>query len=147
MAIILDGINPTLFNFFSGLISVVSQALLIQAVRLVYGIVVQWHVSMRQKQQANTLPVTMLGSIPPNFVGAVLDIFLKHLQVSLPTIFLVLLFAASDFSDSSARLGISFVPTIQQGPLDSVMTLEYEVRESSRKGRKVNEILRIAQCL
>jgi hypothetical protein len=128
MAIVLDGINPTLFNFLSGLLSVVEQALLFQAVRLVYGIVVHWHISRRPGQQANTLPVTMLGNIPPNFAGAVINIFFKHLQVSLPTICLVLLFAAYDFSDSSARLGIKFVPTTQQGPPDFVMTLEYEVQ-------------------
>jgi hypothetical protein len=75
----LEGFNPTLFGFLSGILSVLGQAILLHAVNQTYGMLINWHLS-----QGFQLPASMFGSIPPNFVGALSRVFLKHPQISVP---------------------------------------------------------------
>ena len=121
MAILLQNVDPTLFNFVSGVVSVVTQALLLWTLRKLYGVFCDWHVA-----NGKQLPVRLLGNIPPNFVSAVSQ-FLQNFTISVPIVILLLLFACADFSDSLARLGIEFVATSVQGVDDTVMVLDYEV--------------------
>ena len=122
-SLLLEGVDPTLFNFFSGLLSVLGQSLLLFLLSLAYGSFLNWHLS----KEGRMIPAAMLGQVPANFASALSKFVKQHLQFSLPLILLVILFACADFSDSIARLGISYVPTFQKGELDTVLTLQHEV--------------------
>ena len=98
--------------------------MLLLLLSFVYGIFINWHLSGKGR----LLPASVLGNVPPNFVSALSTVIRQNLQVSLPMFILVVLFACADFSDSIARLGVTYVPTPQKGNPDTVLTLEFEVR-------------------
>jgi hypothetical protein len=129
MAITLEGVNPTLFNFFSGLLSVLGQSLLLFLLSLTYGAFINWHLSSEEKM----IPASMLGQVPANFASALTKLINQHLQLSFPLLILIVLFACADFSDSIARLGVAYVPTLQKGDLNTVLTLHHEVRQEQER--------------
>lgn len=127
MAITLEDFDPTLFNFWSGLLSVVGKSILLFVLTLTYGVIIKWYLSTQGRQ----LSASSLGNIPPGFVGAVFKVLQMNLALSLPMIVMVVVFASADFSDSISRLGIAYIPTLQEGDPEPVLMLAYEVRDST----------------
>ena len=131
----LTGVNPTIFNFATNILSAVSKSFLVLAISAVYGTFLLWHMSKGFK-----LPVDSLGTIPHSFF-AFGKHFLASPEISLPIASLAVLFACAEFSSTLAVLGLDFVTVVEEGQFDTVLTLEYEVgNKSNACCSKVGEV-------
>ena len=130
MSVVLEGVDESIFGFVSGLVSVLGQTCLLLSLSLVFGMLINWHLSSSSNGQQ--MPIAALGSVPPNFFGSVTRVVLKTMQFSFPLLVLLVLFACADFSGSIARLGISSQVTLQQGKHDTVLSLKYSDRNPNR---------------
>ena len=115
-SVLLEGVDPTVFNFVSGLVGVVLQALLLYVIRKAYVVVSDLQVKDDKGLQ---------DRIPPNFFSAFFNL-LKDYALGWPIVALLVLLACADFSDSLARLGMEFVATSVEGGEDTVMMLDYK---------------------
>jgi len=125
MAITLEQVNPTVFNFLSDVVSLLIRVGFGIAIAQLYIILMSWHLKTGRK-----IPVGELGTVPDNFFASAK--LTSALQFSLPSLILLLFLVAADFSHSLADLGLSFVTVQMKGPRDTVLSLKTSDRNPMR---------------
>jgi len=115
--LILEGINPTIFNFVSDLVGMAAVVGVGFAFSYVYMLIMSWQV-----ESGKSIPVNALGFIPGDFFAATR--LARGLKWSMPALVMALLFLVTDFAHSVADLGLEFVTVEMEGPHDAILNLE-----------------------
>lgn len=115
--VVLEGVNPTIFNFVSDLVGMAAVVGVGFVFSYVYVLIMSWQV-----KSGKPIPVKVLGFIPTNFSDAIR--LARVLKWSMPALVIVLLFLVTGFAHSIADLGLEFVTVEREGPYDTVLNLE-----------------------
>mmetsp|Transcript_117133 Transcript_117133/g.175027 ORF Transcript_117133/g.175027 Transcript_117133/m.175027 type:complete len:216 (+) Transcript_117133:87-734(+) len=113
----LRGIDPTVFNFISDLTGIAIQLIFSLCLAGCYALFVSRHIAAD-----NTVPLKALGNIPNDFATAIMTA--RTMSWSMPIFAFATLLAINQFSHAVADLGLSFDPSVAEGPLDSVLSLD-----------------------
>ena len=100
--IVLERWNPTLFNYFSDMVAEVSTMIFGAVMVYLYGIILSLHL----KRENSSIPVSMLGETPDNFLGGFMGA--KRLKWSFPVVAFALLLTVNQLAHGLADLGMDF---------------------------------------
>jgi hypothetical protein len=114
--VVLEGVNPTIFNFVSDLVGKAAVVGVGFAFSYVYLLLMSWQV-----KSGKPIPINVLGVVPRDFLAATQ--LARVLKWSMPALLAALLFLMTDFAHSIADLGLEFVTVEREGPYDTALNL------------------------
>jgi hypothetical protein len=113
----LRGVDPTVFNFVSDVVGIAIQLIFSLSLAGCYTLFVSRHIAADK-----TIPLKALGNIPNDFATGIVTA--RTMSWSVPILTFAALLAINQFSHAVADLGLSFDPSVAEGPLEPVLSLD-----------------------
>ena len=131
---VLNNMDPTVFNVMTDVFDKIVMIIFGIAVAAIYPSFMSWKVF-----HGLEIPVDTLGDVPSDFWAVVTGY--QAWRTSWPTILLVILVVAADFSHSIADSGLDFVTIDESGPEERILLLGLDpnTRSKNRPGQLLGD--------